>query len=164
GQALASATAPQSSLYREGMAYAPPATATERTAVVTASASIPRGIRPMAVARNPMAVNNITTVVGKNTPGRAITISTRLAAAPMPDNNVWMRAMIIAPSASTSMSSTVLGDSDLTVMRDHFVKPQTVVSMSFSDDPQLGLVSDQFTGSATGTLTTTLFVRTAALR
>ncbi len=163
-QALANATDPQSSLFSEAMAYAPPASATERTAVVTASASIPRGIRPMAVARNPMAVNNITTVVGKNTPGRAITISTRLAAAPMPDNNVWMRAMIIAPSASTSMSSTVLGDSDLTVMRDHFVKPQTVVSMSFSDDPQLGLVSDQFTGSATGTLTTTLFVRTAALR
>jgi uncharacterized protein YcbK (DUF882 family) len=163
-QALANATDPQPSLFSEAMAYAPPASATERTAVVTASASIPRGIRPMAVARNPMAVNNITTVVGKNTPGRAITISTRLAAAPMPDNNVWMRAMIIAPSASTSMSSTVLGDSDLTVMRDHFVKPQTVVSMSFSDDPQLGPVSDQFTGSATGTLTTTLFVRTAALR
>ena len=46
--------------------------------------------------------------------------------------------MILAPSASTSMSATVLGDSDMTVMRAHFVKPQAIVAMSFSDDPQLG--------------------------
>ena len=57
--------------------------------------------------------------------------------------------MILAPSASTSMSATVLGDSDMTLMRAHFVKPQAIVAMSFSEDPQLGMVSDRFTGSAT---------------
>jgi hypothetical protein len=37
--------------------------------------------------------------------------------------------------------------------------------MSFSDDPQMGLVCDQFTGSATAKLATTFFVmRTAEVR
>jgi hypothetical protein len=37
--------------------------------------------------------------------------------------------------------------------------------MSFSDDPQMGLVSERFTGSATATLATQSFVlRTASLR
>ena len=37
--------------------------------------------------------------------------------------------------------------------------------MSFSDDPQMGWLSDRFTGSATATLATQSFVmRTASLR
>jgi len=48
-----------------------------------------------------------------------------------------MRVMMLAPSASTSMSVTVLGDADMTLMRSHFVKPQAIVAMSFSDDPML---------------------------
>jgi hypothetical protein len=63
------------------------------------------------------------------------------------------------------MSATILGDSDMTLMRAYFVKPQSVVAMSFSDDPQLGLVSDRFTGSATARIATQSFVmRTASLR
>ena len=127
---------------------------------------MPRGMRPTNVARNPMAVNNVTTVVGKNTPaqGRVVAVSTRLAAAAIPDDSVWMRAMILAPSASTSMSSTVMGDSDLTVLRAHFAKPQKVVAMEFSEDPQMGLICERFTGSISATLTTTSFTRTASLR
>jgi hypothetical protein len=71
--------------------------------------------------------------------------------------------MILAPSASTAMSATVLGDTDMTLMRTHFAKPEAAVTMSFSDDPQMGLVSDRFTGSATATLATQSFV-TASLR
>ena len=174
-QALANAVDPQASatdekvsVFAKAMAYAPSGSApAERPQVVTASAPMPRGMRPTNVARNPMAVNNVTTVVGKNAPaqGRVVSVSTRLAAASIRDDNVWMRAMILAPSATTSMSSTVMGDSDLTVLRTHFAKPQTVVAMDFSDDPQAGLVSDQFTGSATAKLVTTGFaMRTASLR
>ena len=73
--------------------------------------------------------------------------------------------MMLAPSASTSMSATVLGDADMTLMRVYFVKPQAAIAMSFSDDPQMGLVTDHFTGSATATLATQSFVmRTASLR
>jgi hypothetical protein len=148
----------------QALAYAPAAAPpVERSNVVTASAPIPRGVRPASVARNPMAVNNITTVVAKGSQGLVAT-STRLAAAAK-SNDVWMRAMILAPSASTSMSVAVMGDPDMTLMRSYFVKPLTAVAMSFSDDPQLGLVCDQFTGSAVAKLATQSFVmRTASLR
>jgi hypothetical protein len=58
-----------------------------------------------------------------------------------------------------------LGDTDMTLMRAYFVKPQATVTMIFSDDPQMGLVSERFTGSATAPLATTSFVlQTASLR
>jgi hypothetical protein len=51
------------------------------------------------------------------------------------------------------------------LMRSHFVKPQAIVAMTFSDDPMLGLVTDTFTGSVTARLETRSFVtRTASLR
>ena len=92
-----------------------------------------------------------------------VATSARIAASR--SNEIWMRVMILAPSASTSMSVTVLGDTDMTMMRVHFVKPQAVIAMSFSDDPQMGMLCDRFTGSATATLATQSFVmRTASLR
>jgi uncharacterized protein YcbK (DUF882 family) len=167
-QAVASAADPQStasiSAAFQALAYAPAATPpAERPNVVAASAPIPRSARPASPARNPMAVNNLTTVVAKGSQGQVAT-STRLASAAK-SNDVWMRAMILAPSASTSMSVSTMGDADLTLMRSYFVKPLTAVAMSFSDDPQLGLVSDQFTGPAVAALATQSFVmRTASLR
>ncbi len=156
------------SSFAKAMAYAPPANSpVDRANVVAASAPIPRSMRPASVAKNPMAVNNITTVVAKGAQGQnsTVTVATRLTAAAIPDNHVWMRAMILAPSATTSMSASVMGDGDMTILRAHFVKPQAVVAMTFSDDPQLGLVCDRFTGSATASLATTAFVmRTASLR
>jgi uncharacterized protein YcbK (DUF882 family) len=149
----------------QALAYAPaaaPAPA-ERPNVVAASAPMPRIVRPASPARNPMAVNNITTVVAKGSQGM-VANSTRLASATK-SNDVWMRAMIVSPSASTSMSVSAMGDPDLTLMRSYFVKPVTAVAMSFSDDPQLGLVCDQFTGPAVAKLATQSFVmRTASLR
>jgi uncharacterized protein YcbK (DUF882 family) len=148
----------------QALAYAPAATApVERPNVVAASAPMPRIVRPASPARNPMAVNNITTVVPKGSQGM-VANSTRLASATK-SNDVWMRAMILSPSASSSMSVSAMGDPDLTLMRSYFVKPLTTVAMSFSDDPQLGLVCDQFTGPAVAKLATQSFVmRTASLR
>ena len=148
----------------QALAYAPAAAPpAERPNVVAASAPMPRIVRPASPARNPMAVNNITTVVAKGSQGM-VANSTRLASATK-SNDVWMRAMILSPSASTSMSVSAMGDPDLTLMRSYFVKPVVAVAMSFSDDPQLGLVSDQFTGPAVAKLATQSFVmRTASLR
>jgi uncharacterized protein YcbK (DUF882 family) len=148
----------------QALAYAPAAAPpSERPGVVAASAPMPRIARPASPARNPMAVNNITTVVAKGSQGLVAT-STRLASAAK-GNDVWMRAMILAPSASTSMSVSAMGDPDLTLMRSYFVKPLAAVAMTFSDDPQLGLVCDQFTGPAIAKLATQSFVmRTASLR
>jgi uncharacterized protein YcbK (DUF882 family) len=160
------ATASVSENFNKAMAYAPAAVApVDRTNVVSASAPIPRSARPAVPSRNSMAVNDVTTVVSKGAQGQADVFanSARLAAS-RGSNEIWLRVIMLAPSASSSMSVTVFGDADLTLMRQHFVKPQAIVAMTFSDDPTLGLVTDRFTGSATARLETKSFVmRTAAL-
>lgn len=155
------------STFAKALAYAPPRSSpVDRANVVAASAPIPRSVRPNVPNKNSMVVNEVTTVIGKSIgqPG-PVAIATRITAAYIPENHIWTRAMIVAPSVTNAMSVSSIGDGDLTVLRAHFAKPQSVVEMSFSDDPQAGLVSDQFTGSATAKLVTTSFaMRTAALR
>ena len=168
-QALAS-TEPQStasvSSALQAMAYAPASSSpVDRANVVTASAPIPRSVRPSLADRNPTAATTVDQVVAKGPQGQGSVVATSTRLAASNGNDVWMRMMILAPSASMSMSATVLGDTDMTLMRAHFVKPQSAIAMSFADDPQLGLVCDRFTGSATATLATQSFVmRTALLR
>jgi uncharacterized protein YcbK (DUF882 family) len=168
-QALAAATDPQPTAsvtesFNKAMAYAPAASSpVDRANVVAASAPMPRPARP---ARNAgAAATEINTVVAKGAQGQdaVIATSTRLAAAR--GNSIWMRVVMLAPSASHSMSTTVLGDTEMTQMRSHFVKPQAVIAMTFSEDPMMGVTCDRFTGSATAQLPTQSFVmRTAALR
>jgi len=147
----------------QAMAYAPAsASPVDRPNIVAAGAPIPRSGRPV---RNSAANTAFDLVVAKGAQGQtgAVSTSTRLAASPASD--AWMRVMMLAPSASTSMSATVLGDADMSLLSAHFVKPQAVIAMGFSDDPQMGLTCDRFTGSATATLATQSFVlRTASLR
>jgi hypothetical protein len=153
----------------QALAYAPAsALPVDRARIVAASAPIPRFTR--AAPRNAAAVaTEINTVAAKGTQGLdgqahgMIATSTRISAAK--GNDLWLRVMMLAPSATNSMFTTVLGDTDMTLMRNYFVKPQAVVAMNFSDDPQMGLLSERFTGSATARLTTTSFVlQTASLR
>jgi uncharacterized protein YcbK (DUF882 family) len=169
-QALAAATDPQPTAsvtesFNRAMAYAPAASSSpvDRANVVAASAPMPRPARP---ARNAgVAATEINTVVAKGAQGRdaVVATSTRLAAAQ--GNSIWMRVVMLAPSASSAMSTTVLGDTEMTQMRSHFVKPQAAIAMTFSDDPMMGMSCDRFTGSATVQLQTQSFVlRTAALR
>ncbi|MFL5002655.1 MAG: DUF882 domain-containing protein [Xanthobacteraceae bacterium] len=173
-QALAAATDPQPTAsvtesFNKAMAYAPAASSpVDRANVVAASAPLPP--RPARPARNAgAAATEINTVVAKGPQGGAqgqdsvVATSTRLAAAQ--GNSIWMRVVMLAPSASNAMSTTVLGDTEMTQMRSHFVKPQAAIAMTFSEDPMMGMTSDRFTGSATAQLPTQSFVmRTAALR
>jgi hypothetical protein len=112
-----------------------------------------------------MAAATIDQVVAKGSQGQGSVVSTSTRIAASKANDAWMRVMMLAPSATTSMSATVLGDADMSLMSAHFLKPQTTIAMSFSDDPQMGLSCDRFTGSALAPLTTQSFVlRTASLR
>jgi hypothetical protein len=170
-RALAAAADPQStssvSSAFEALAYYPPTASrpADHSNIVAASAPVPRSIRPASAPRNPAIATTIDTVVGKGSQGQASVVATSTRITASRSNDVWMRAMMLAPSASTSMLATVLGDTDMTLMRAHFVKPQAAITMSFSDDPQMGIVCDRFSGSATATLATQSFVmRTAALR
>jgi uncharacterized protein YcbK (DUF882 family) len=149
----------------QALAYAPASAPTvDRANMVAASAPIPRSARP--APRNAAAVaTEINTVAAKGTQGQSgvIATSTRISAAR--GNDIWLRVVMLAPSASNSMFTTVLGDTDMTLMKNYFAKPQAVVAMTFSDDPQMGLLSEHFTGSATAKLSTTSFVlQTASLR
>jgi uncharacterized protein YcbK (DUF882 family) len=150
--------------FNKAFAYAPAVTSpADRPNVVAASAPVPRPVRP---ARNAAAAaTEINTVVAKGAQGQdsVISTSTRISAAR--GNDVWMRVVMLAPSASSAMSTTVLGDVDMTLMRTHFVKPQASIAMTFSDDPMMGMTCDSFSGSAIARLETQSFVlRTASLR
>jgi uncharacterized protein YcbK (DUF882 family) len=157
-------TASVPAAYR-AMAYAPAVTSpVDRGNVVAASAPIPRSGRPVAAPHDSMAVNNITTVVAKGAQGQGGVVTSARIAASMA-NDVWIRVMMLAPSASTSMSATVLGDADMRLLSAHFVKPPAVIAMGFSDDPLMGLSCDRFSGPAIAPLATQSFVlRTASLR
>jgi hypothetical protein len=135
-----------------------------RAPIVAATASIP-SIRPAAFpARNPMAVDSVTTVIAKGAQGQrsTVSISRRLAPATVSHSDTWMRAMILAPSASRTMLATVIGEQDMTLMQVYFDKPDRMITMAFSDDSQMGMVCDRFTGSAVAKLTTTALETRAA--
>jgi uncharacterized protein YcbK (DUF882 family) len=158
-RALAS-TGPQStaSVY-EALAYAPAESpSVDRAHIVAASAPIPPMARPAAASRNVMlAANDLTTVVAKvQAQDGVIATPTRIVAAKASDD-AWMRIMMLAPSATTSMSVTMLGDPNMTLLSKLFVKPQAVIAMNFSNDQQMNLASDHFSGSATATLATQPF-------
>jgi uncharacterized protein YcbK (DUF882 family) len=148
----------------QALAYAPAASSlVDHSNVVTASAPIPRRTSP---APRIAAAITIDTLVAKGAQDQdgLVATSTRLAASSR-GNDLWMRVMILAPSASTSMNTTVLGDADMSLLRVHFAKPQAAIAIGFSDDPQMGMLSDRFTGSATARLATQSFVtKTASLR
>jgi hypothetical protein len=146
------------------LAYAPPsASPVDHSNIVAASAPIPRSARPVRnAAAAATEINTIATkgVAAKDDP---VTTATRLSAGK--SNDIWMRIMMLAPSASRAMSVTVMGDSDMTAMRAFFVKPAATIAMGFSDDPLLGMSVDHFSGSATTRLEMTSFsLRTAMLR
>ena len=129
---------------------------------MAAAAPVPRSPRPASAARSVAPATEINTVVAKGSQGMIAT-STRLSAAR--GDSIWLKIVMLSPSASQSMSVTLMGDVDMVAMRSYFLKPQAVVAMSFSDDPMQGMSCDSFSGSATARLETTSFVvRTAALR
>jgi uncharacterized protein YcbK (DUF882 family) len=143
------------------MAFAPEIPLDERPKVVTASAPMPRSVRPANAGASPMA--SAVSVVAK---GRqpVPTLVTRASTA-KPEDDPWTRAMVVAPNSYRFMLSTVLGEPDMTAMRTHFVKPQTAIAITFAADATPGLVCDRFTGSAMATLPMMTFrLQTAALR
>jgi len=148
------------------LAYAPaPSRPADHANIVAASAPVPQNTRPSMQARNSAPATGVNTVATKGVQGAngPITNSARIAAAN--GDSAWLRIMMLAPSVGASMSVTMLGNTDLTLMRAFFVKPQAAINMSFTDDPMTGMAYDHFSGSATTKLDITSFVvHTAALR
>ena len=78
----------------------------------------------------------------------------------------WLRAAMLTPSVTNFMTSARLGELDPTWLHDLLHKPAQSLAMTFSADPQLGLVTDQFSGNAVVFLATATFTTqtTASLR
>ncbi len=74
----------------------------------------------------------------------------------------WLRAIIVTPSITGSMTATLYGEPDFTELRALMNKPTTAVAMSFNDDPYPGITTDRFSGEAVVFLTTYAFPQRTA--
>jgi hypothetical protein len=77
----------------------------------------------------------------------------------------WMRALVLAPDIRNYMTVTSFDAPDFRQLRPMMEKPDISIRMAFSPDPQLGMATDHFSGSAVVFLSTVTFVtRTASLQ
>jgi uncharacterized protein YcbK (DUF882 family) len=117
--------------------------------------------------------DNIIAIAKKSTvrptagePIRRAQTTVLVADAGMRYDDPWLRAMILAPSLSSSMTAMVYGEPDFTELRALMSKPTSpVLAMAFNEEPYPGITSDRFRGEAVVFPTTTIFAqRTAWLR
>src|SRR5262249_41981357 len=85
---------------------------------------------------------------GSTTIGAKPVLSPAQASAALPIDSPWLRAAMLTPSFSTSMSATQLGAVDMRPLQELFYKPSHSLAMPFSAAPQLGLVPSSFNGPA----------------
>jgi uncharacterized protein YcbK (DUF882 family) len=103
------------------------------------------------------------------TQGNTTVVEKPLAAAADAEQTIaspWLRAAMLTPSLNNFMTTTRLGAVDMRPLQELLYKPTMAVTMTFSTDPQLGLVASRFSGPAVVFLATTSFKlqSTASLR
>jgi len=76
-----------------------------------------------------------------------------------PLEDPWLRALVVAPNLQEFMTSVRLGQPDMRDLQPLMEKPATVVIMSFGEDPNPGMTTNRFTGSAVVFLNTTAFTQ-----
>jgi hypothetical protein len=76
----------------------------------------------------------------------------------------WLRGIVMTPSVHHSLRVALLGKPDTRTLQPLMQKPRTTLAMAFSNDPQLGITSLQFSGPAVAFLPTISYpTRTAGL-
>ena len=78
-----------------------------------------------------------------------------------PIDSPWLRAAILTPSFSNSMTTTRLGAIDMRPLQELLHKPSHSLAMSFSGDPNAGISTSRFNGPAIVFLATTTFTTQA---
>ena len=79
-------------------------------------------------------------------------------------DDIWMKALVIAPNLHHFMSATLMGTPDPKELRPLMRKPTSALAMNFSSDPQNGMTTSSFSGEAVVFLDKVSFVtRTAML-
>jgi uncharacterized protein YcbK (DUF882 family) len=93
------------------------------------------------------------------------TVTTRVITNPLRYDDPWLRALILTPSMSDSMTATLYGRPDLGELRNLMHKPRASLMLSFGEDPFSGPAPDQFRGEAVVFMNNHAFDRrTASLR
>lgn len=77
-------------------------------------------------------------------------------------DDLWLRAAMLTPSISSHMTATRLGAADMRSLQELLYKPSMSVAMTFSTDPQHGLVATRFDGPAVVFVATMTFVTQSA--
>ena len=135
-----------------------PAYATERGALLAARA------RPMGSRLPHMPAEASVIPASSNAPVPASALA--LGGAERSDSP-WLRAAMLTPSVSGFMTATRVGKIDPRWQYALLHKPSQSLKMTFSADPNLGMVADRFSGSAVVFLASARFTApqtTAALQ
>jgi uncharacterized protein YcbK (DUF882 family) len=134
----------------EAMAYAP------ETVEMSASRAAPMGATVKSQIDRPIAAN--TTIISKPPLAAAMSQLSGTLADP------WLRAVTLTPSVTTAMTTTTFGPADARNLTNLILKPTAALVMTFSADPNYGMVSEKFTGKAAVFLATATFsTQTASL-
>jgi len=134
---------------------------TGSTALAYAAESAPQAstrVRPMGsrlpntpTEANVMPAQGNTTVVEKPPLSPVAASPQRTVDSP------WLRAAMHTPSFSTYMTATRIGAADMRPLQELLYKPSQSVAMTFSPDPQIGMLASRFNGPAVVFLATTTF-------
>jgi uncharacterized protein YcbK (DUF882 family) len=80
-------------------------------------------------------------------------------------DDIWLRAVMLAPDLQYYLSATLIGAPDPKELRPLMLKPTSALTMTFNNDPATVIPTDHFSGEAVVFLETVSFsTRTAALR
>jgi uncharacterized protein YcbK (DUF882 family) len=164
-QTIAAATPHKDDLPAEimlGYSARPEAQASSRTAALGSIARL-----PTAASLGPPG---LTTVIKKTlAPLQSAYALARPASLARPAERIgrsddpWMRAVILTPDVQNFMTTTVLGSRDARLLKSLMLKPSSAVLMTFGDDPNLGMMAEQFSGSAVTFQSTVSFNNRTAL-
>ena len=118
------------------LAYAPASAPASGAAAAIAESIVTKTSAPTRVQTTPRPIATQTSA------------PTVVASAAKTQNteDLWTRAMMMAPDMQYYMSATLLGKPDFKQLRSLMQKPVMALAMSFGDDPMLGMSADRFTG------------------
>ena len=113
----------------------------------------------------PAYIPRETSIVVRQADGKPAVVHTRRFQTGEGFDDPWLRAAILAPNLSNYMTAVAMGSQDYRSLSAFMQKPKSSAMMSFSDDPNPGLMADRFSGRAVVFIATTTFgARTAMLQ
>lgn len=162
---------PAAALPESVLAYAPP----PGSELNSRPASPPRTVEsrplpPVAAALPmpapaPIYVPRETSIAVRQPDGKPAIVHTRRFQTGEAFDDPWLRAAILAPNLSTSMTLSRMGEQDYRSLSVLMQKPGSSVTMAFSSDSVPGPTANRFSGQAVIFVETTTFsARTAMLR